>query len=697
MGTHKFHARNKDLYLATDGSRLLYVDISRTDSYVENGTITKPFKTVQAAINYAETLTPSYDNPIGIVCPPGKYTEQITVKYAGIHLYGYGQYVTRFERAGTCLIIQDNGVDPEPWDMKVVGISFRSTTADYSVVVQGIAGTSLAGNELQFRDSNIGGTNGIHINLANYIDFQNTYISGAQLYEQVSGIWCEDSESSGAITVDWDNAGDKPSDGSHYGINFIRHLPRGAITLLNAGAIGEDYRPRILDDTVTDSEKIWSSEKISKLDAQSGAGAPTLVTPDYIGQIYRDTTNDKTYVAKSFTQGDWEEIGAGGGVMSQYVTVGTSGADYNNFDDAIDYLNTLNGGRIIVTTDMVITSTAVKDISHIQIEGCNFYSGTIKISKTVNGGYWYGKNVYIKDIQFNRMADTGANEIYRFTADYQDLTLEWVSCIGFGAPFNSPKVFNINGFESHILTKGNCLLGAQAADWHPFLNPLKLVLHIYDRTGFYGASDTFDACFMTDSTVIEGTPTFTTPGHPVRINKASGMDNDSSVTGDTVKDALETLGAILPVPGPTGPTGPAGSEGPTGPTGADGSQGPTGPTGAEGPTGPTGSGGYTLNLPATTIANGESIQLYRFTVPAGLSVKVWAAGLASVGGTQVAGAKIQIYNETDVVEAYSTNATLVTGNPITTLSLAEKDISIKVLNDSGLSGDFNGFISITVE
>lgn len=245
-------------------------------------------------------------------------------------------------------------------------------------------------------------------------------------------------------------------------------------------------------------------------------------------------SDGKTYGRKDAS---WEEV-TGGGVMSHYVTVGTSGANYDNFDDAIDYLRTLNGGRIIVITDMVITSTAVKDISHIQIEGCNFYSGTIKISKTANGGYWYGKNIYIKDIQFNRIADTGANEIYRFTEDYQDVVLEWVSCIGFGAPFNSPKVFNINGFESHILTKGNCLLGAQAANWHPFLNPLKLVLHIYDRTSFYGASDTFDACFMTDSTLIEGTPTFITPDHPVRVNKASGMDNDSSVTGDTVKDAL---------------------------------------------------------------------------------------------------------------------------------------------------------------
>ena len=342
------------------------------------------------------------------------------------------------------------------------------------------------------------------------------------------------------------------------------------------------------------------------------------------------------------------------------VTVGIAGADYDNFDDAIDCLREKNGGIIIVISDMTITSTAIKDISNIIIQGDTFYAGTRKINKTVNGGYWYGQNICVKNIQFLRMSDTGANEIFRFTADYQNLNLEWVSCIGFGAPFNSPKVFNLNGFEGHILTRGNTLLGAEAADWHPFLNPATLVLHIYDRTGFYGASDTFDACFMTDSTVIEGTPTFTSPGHPVRINKASGMDNDSSVSGDTVKDALENLDSDI--------------------------------TSLE-----ARAKVYTFNLPTTSIANGESMQIHRFTVPSGLDVKVWAAGLASEEGTSVAGAKIQIYNETDSQEEYSTNSTFVQGEPIDTLELAGKDIAIKVLNDSGLAGDFNGFISITLE
>ena len=47
--------------------------------------------------------------------------------------------------------------------------------------------------------------------------------------------------------------------------------------------------------------------------SQSGAEAPTLVTPQYVGQIYRDTANNKIYIAKSLSQGDWEEVSAGGG------------------------------------------------------------------------------------------------------------------------------------------------------------------------------------------------------------------------------------------------------------------------------------------------------------------------------------------------------------------------------------------------
>ena len=49
MGSHKFHGKDKDFYLATPVTNTLHVDNKRTDTYLENGSITKPFKTIQAA------------------------------------------------------------------------------------------------------------------------------------------------------------------------------------------------------------------------------------------------------------------------------------------------------------------------------------------------------------------------------------------------------------------------------------------------------------------------------------------------------------------------------------------------------------------------------------------------------------------------------------------------------------------------
>lgn len=40
--------------------------------------------------------------------------------------------------------------------------------------------------------------------------------------------------------------------------------------------------------------------------SQSGDGSPTLVTPEFIGQVYRDITGGKTYVANGLTPGAWE-------------------------------------------------------------------------------------------------------------------------------------------------------------------------------------------------------------------------------------------------------------------------------------------------------------------------------------------------------------------------------------------------------
>jgi len=55
-----------------------------------------------------------------------------------------------------------------------------------------------------------------------------------------------------------------------------------------------------------------------KQSSQTGIVLPTLVIPEYIGQIYVDTLNNGIYIAKSLTQGDWVKLGTGdGGFLSK--------------------------------------------------------------------------------------------------------------------------------------------------------------------------------------------------------------------------------------------------------------------------------------------------------------------------------------------------------------------------------------------
>ena len=139
------------LALSTLKGRTISVEKGGNDS--NEGTPDNPLLTIAAAITKAKGLTtvPSYTDPVVILLGPGEWDEAVTLDYHGIHIMGHGQYVTRLKRAGTCLTIQDNGTDPEPWDCKIVGMSIESTDANYSVVVAGIASTSLAGNELSVK------------------------------------------------------------------------------------------------------------------------------------------------------------------------------------------------------------------------------------------------------------------------------------------------------------------------------------------------------------------------------------------------------------------------------------------------------------------------------------------------------------------------------------------------------------------
>lgn len=78
----KKHIQNSDEYLNTQITKTLYVDGNRTDSYTENGSVTKPFKTIMAAVNkvISDVIT-----DVTIYIFNGVYSETVTLENAAFY------------------------------------------------------------------------------------------------------------------------------------------------------------------------------------------------------------------------------------------------------------------------------------------------------------------------------------------------------------------------------------------------------------------------------------------------------------------------------------------------------------------------------------------------------------------------------------------------------------------------------------
>jgi hypothetical protein len=87
------HTQNSDLYLGTQVTSILYVDNARVDSYTENGSITKPFKTIAGATAIATSGTL-------IKVAAGTYAED-TVLPTGVSIEGASPIGTNIQSITT--------------------------------------------------------------------------------------------------------------------------------------------------------------------------------------------------------------------------------------------------------------------------------------------------------------------------------------------------------------------------------------------------------------------------------------------------------------------------------------------------------------------------------------------------------------------------------------------------------------------
>jgi hypothetical protein len=119
----KKHSPNTDLYLTTPVTNILYVDSNRTDAlptpggYTPNGSITKPFKKIQDAID--AIVAPSATNKHVIEIAPGAYySDPITVNKVYTTFRSCGVQGARISGK----ITVTNPADPTPHQITFVGL-----------------------------------------------------------------------------------------------------------------------------------------------------------------------------------------------------------------------------------------------------------------------------------------------------------------------------------------------------------------------------------------------------------------------------------------------------------------------------------------------------------------------------------------------------------------------------------------------
>ena len=103
---------SEDVYLDTQVTKTIYVDINRTDSYIETGSPTKPFKTITSANALA-------DAGCLIYIFPGTYTENVTTKQGVVYYANSGDYKTS-------QVIMTGKIEVGVSDVYIVGFDFQS-------------------------------------------------------------------------------------------------------------------------------------------------------------------------------------------------------------------------------------------------------------------------------------------------------------------------------------------------------------------------------------------------------------------------------------------------------------------------------------------------------------------------------------------------------------------------------------------
>jgi hypothetical protein len=319
----KAHTQNTDIYLSTMVTNIIYVDNKRTDTYTETGSLTKPFKTVQAAND--SIVGSSSTNRFVIKVSTGlHYPEAIALTKDFTTIEGYGETILSGSINITSPHIRFSNI-------KIIGpvtlnlanhFLLEAVNCSTGPGVWNITATAPVGDEwLQLSGDvaiwkasiNATGITGVS-------SIAGGYFEGVQTY---TNCWVElmGFETWGTINLE---AGTEATIGAVLPINATINLKTGAILNADATVLGSGLTLNNTGGTLnllTKANRIANvpagtivatnvQDAINALDntkptLSSGIIAP-VSTPSKIGDIYIDTLAKKMYFAAgTSSSADW--------------------------------------------------------------------------------------------------------------------------------------------------------------------------------------------------------------------------------------------------------------------------------------------------------------------------------------------------------------------------------------------------------
>jgi len=343
-------------------TKTYYVDSGRVDTYTEDGTLAKPYKTIQGAVDAVAALGLSAYITIDIA--GGIYAENVVLENAGlkyVKLRGNG-YVSVNPASG-------NALQSAATNDNLVALFIKNIIFAKPVVLTGANGAASFA-DVMLTDVSFTGTATLTATCLNNISFKDVYAETAFAFNNVVWSYMEGGQLQGTFTASMDSTADCPSGGSNgtvlangiflsgtaaYAVagtstytvaingcrwgnaavtlpagvsilaynSFMRgtHTNNGAITLHNASVEGYTAGTGTLTITgqpasliantpagtiaATNVQDALNELDIEKPTISSGSGAPSS-TPAKIGDIYVDTAGPALYFAKGITSSaDW--------------------------------------------------------------------------------------------------------------------------------------------------------------------------------------------------------------------------------------------------------------------------------------------------------------------------------------------------------------------------------------------------------